>query len=371
MAGSLQWDEVEKSVKESKRRSGGANRFYLSDGESAEIRLIGVGHGEPHIYKRHYDAKTGAYLVCAEDKAKEGEHEGCVACAVAKGLRGKTARLKSPQRVYGLSVFDPRKYHYVEKKPKGEQYQTCTDDESCRYCNRDMERKINGVRHWTLADNLIMQLRMFEHDTLGKKCAKCDNGKIKVLRYQCPVCEEELEPDDPTEDVRCISCEKELKKKPVLRRAKEIVSCRNCGPKGRRVTLANAWIEVSRSGQRAQTTWNFNVGDVEPFNPDPFIKEFPDAFKGGVEPIDFANHPDFEPLSAAQMAALLDVDNPFGGKSRKKSDDDDDEDDDEDIKPRGKKKRAADDDDDDDDDPPAKKKKKPADDDDDDDNIFD
>lgn len=361
------WDEVEKSVKEGqKQRKGGGRRLYMGDGDSTDIRFIGGGNHEPFIYKRHFDATTGQYLVCAEDQVKAGEHEGCVCCAIARTLRGKGARLKQPQRLFAFSVFDPRKYHFVESKPKGEQYVPCTDDDTCRWCNKEVERKINGVRHWSLAENLVMQLRKFEHDTLGRKCRRCGTGRITVSEYQCPVCETELEPDDPTERVRCITCEKEQGKKPVLVYPKEIVTCKNCGPKGRRIMLADAWVNVTRTGKKQNTTWNFAAGDVEPFNPDAILKEFPDL--KAVEPIDFSDNPEFTPLPAAEMAAALGVDNPFGkgGKSKRAVDDDDDE------EYVAKKKKKPVDDDEDDDPPVRKKKRAPVDDDDDeDDAIFD
>lgn len=348
----LNWNEVNKSVKEGERqRSGGARRLYIKDGESVDIRLIG-GEDEPFIYKRHYDAKTGRYIPCAEDEAKAGRHQGCVACMVARAVRGegKTARLKSPQRVYVVSVFDPRKFHYVESKPKGEQYQPCADDDSCRYCRKGLERKINGVRYWEMAENLITQLRQFEVSTLGKRCARCQTGRVKVAKYICPTCEEELEPDDPTQEVRCVSCEKESGKKLVEVKAKEVVHCAKCGPKGRRISLEHAWITVSVSGQRASKTWNFNVGEVEEFDADAFLKEFPDLKK--IAPLHLSEMPDFQPASAAEQAAILGVPNPFGKGSKKAADDDDDDD------PPRRKKRPVDDDDDDDDAPPPKKKKK-------------
>lgn len=386
----LDWMEVEKSVKKGQsERGGGGRRLMLVNGETAEIRFIGLEktkNPEPFIFKQHYDVKTKRYLVCAEDHAKAGEHEGCVACAVAKGQRGKDARLKSPQRLYAVSVFDPRKYHFLENRPKGEQYEPCADDDSCKFCRRNVERRINGVRYWSMAENLILQLKNFERDVLGKKCGNCGTGKIKVTGYECPVCEEEMEPDDPSEEIRCLSCEKEAGKKPVLRKPKEIVSCRSCGPKGRRLTLADAWVTVSRSGERQKTTYNLGVGEVEEFDPEPFLKEFPGLKK--IKPINFWESPDFDPLSAGEQAAVLGVRNPFGGKGGGLGeDDDDDEDDDVEDRPR-KKKRSVDDDDDEDDDPPKKKrrpvdddeddeddvprkkKKRPVDDDDDDDDLF-
>jgi hypothetical protein len=363
--GSLAWDEVERSVKEGKKQQSQGRRLFMDDGDTAELRFIGLGgkRKEPFIYKRHFDAKTKRYLVCAEDQAKAGEHDGCVACTVAKTLRGKEARLKLPQRLYAVSVFDPRKYHFLENRAKGEQYEPCTDDDSCKYCRRNIERRINGVRHWSLAENLVLQLRTFERDTLGKKCNQCDGGRIKVVGYECPTCETEMEPDDPTEEIRCIACEKEQKKKPVLVKPKEVVSCKNCGREGKRLTLGDAWIVVSKSGKRQNTTWNFTVGEIEEFDPDAFLKEFPDLKK--IKPIDFANNSEFEPVSAAEQAAILNVRNPFrkGGDDDVDDDDDDDDEDAVDRARRKKRKAAADDDDDDE----PKKKKRARDDDDEDD----
>ena len=366
---SLNWDEVERSAKEAKKQQNAGRRLFLENGDAAEIRFIGLGKNEPFIYKRHYDAKSKRYIVCAEDHVKAGEHEGCVVCALARTLRGKEARVKPPQRLYAVSVFDPRKYHYVESKPKGEQYQPCTDDDSCRYCRKGNERKINGVRHWSMAEGLVLQLRQFERDVLGKTCAR-DGGRIKVTGYECPTCEAELEPDDPAEEMRCVSCEKEQGKKPVQVLPKEVVACKTCGPKGKRLTLADAWVSVVKTGERKNTTYNFNVGEVEPFDPDVFLKEFPDLKK--IKPINFSENADFEPPSAGEMAAILGVDNPFGRSKKRRDEDDDDDDTEDDDDDRPAKRRAKDEDDDDEDDAPPKKKRRPADDDDDDDEkIFD
>jgi hypothetical protein len=387
--GTLNWDEIERSVKSGKKTQGGGRRLFLDTDDPADIRFIGLDNKEPFIYKRHYDAKSKRYIVCAEDHAKAGEHEGCVVCILAKTLRGKDARVKSPQRLYAVTVFDPRKYHFVESKPAGEQYQPCTEDEgTCRWCRKNVERKINGVRHWSIPEAVIMQLRTFERDALGKRCGRCDGGRIKVTGYECPVCETEMEPDDPNEELRCIACEKEMGKKPVLRKPKEVIECKNCGPKGRRITLADAWISVTKTGNKKQTSYNFTVGEVEPFDAEAVVADFKDMDAKKITAINFADHPDFQPPSAAEMAAILGVRNPFA-KGGKDDDDDDedadrtmkfkgrrtkdeDDDDDEDDAPKAKKRKAAaDDDDEDEDDPPKKKRRSRDDDDDEDDKIFD
>lgn len=367
----MEWSEIEKSVKDSRKtQSGGGRRLFMADGDSADLRFF-APKGEPYIYKQHFDATTRKYIVCAEDAAKAGEHDGCVACSIARTLRGPKARLKSPQRKYAASVFDPRKYHFVEANAKGKQYQPCTDDDSCRWCRRGVDRKINGVRHWSMAEQVILQLKKFVGDTLGKRCRRCENGRIKVMGYQCPTCESELEPDDPAEEVRCIACEKEQGKKPVLVKAKEIISCKNCGPKGKRMTLSDAWVTVSKSGELQNTTWNFTLGEVEPFDPDTFIQEFPDLKK--IVPIDFAHNEEFQPLSAREQALILGVD--VGAK-------DDDDEEEENIFTKARKKNIAPDDDDDvprkkkrvvvddDEDEAPKKKRRPVDDEE-DESIFD
>lgn len=357
---SLNWTEVSKSVKEGERQRGGSNRrLVVKDGEAVDLRLIGAATGkEPFIYKRHYDAKTERYFPCGEDAAKAGDHQGCVCCMVARMVRGegKGARLKAPQRVYVVTVFDSRKFHFVESKPKGEQYPPCTEDEACRYCRKGLDRKISGVRYWEMAENLITQLRQFEINTLGKRCVKCEAGRIKITGYQCPVCEAELEPDDPNEEMRCLSCEKEMGEKPVERKPKEIVSCSRCASKGRRVSLADAWITVSVSGQRAAKTWNFAVGNVEPFDAAVYLKEFPDTKK--IAPLPLAEMTEFQALPAAEQAAALNVPNPFAKSTRR------DEDEDDDPSPKKKKKGGLFDEAyEEDDDASNRKKKKPVDDD--------
>jgi DNA-directed RNA polymerase subunit RPC12/RpoP len=214
----------------------------------------------------------------------------------------------------------------------------------------------------------VNQLRSFENEVLGKYCAKCKTGRIKVIKYQCPTCEEQIEPDDPTEKIRCLTCESEQKKKPVLVQPKEVLVCKNGCSKPRRVSLSDTWVSISRAGTGPQTTYNFAAGEVEKFDPAPFMKEF--ELKK-IEPIDFENNGDFIPLSTGEQAAVLNIDNPFGegGSSRRKKKDDDDEEDEVEYR-RSKKKKADDDDEDDDEKPRNKKKKDDDEDEEDDDEIF-
>src|ERR1044072_8111252 len=160
----MKWDEVERSVAESKKqRSGGGRRFMLQDGQTAEVRFIGTDD-EPFIYKTHFDksiGRDGGYVTCAEDEAKAGKHDGCVGCTKFRS-QGKGGTIKGPQRRYAVSLFDPRKFHIFEEATKKEdKYKDCTDDTSCRYCRKNVKRAINGVEYWSMAENTVNQLRSF------------------------------------------------------------------------------------------------------------------------------------------------------------------------------------------------------------------
>jgi len=311
MTGSrLNWGDTKKAINESKRGKGG-RRFQIRDGESVAIRFL-VNDKEPFIYKRHYDNRNSRYLVCAEDAVSQGKHPGCVPCYVAK-QQGKSGQVRQAARVFGFSVFDPRKTHYLENEK--DRYQTCKDDPTCKWCRKGFESRLNGVSHWSLAVAVAEQLQVFERDLLGIKCAACQLGTIKVKQYVCPECDTELDVDDPFEEARCFECGTKAKIVMVLPR--EIVTCSRGCPKPRRTSLADAFVIVTRSGEGTSTTYNFSVGDIAPIPAD-WI----------VVPVDFARDPEFLPIGASEQAAALGVANPFrhGLESGRAGDDEPDDD---------------------------------------------
>lgn len=309
----LRWGEVEKAAAESKKQRGNkSRRFVIQDGETAMVRFL-VNPNEPFIYKRHFAnnaGRNGRYLVCAEDKAREGKHSGCVVCAVARS-QGKGGNVRLASRVYGFSVLDPRKYHRVEEG-KDVSYELCSEDARCRWCRKGNESKATGVCHWTLAEAVALQLKTFEHDLLGEKCAICQVGRIKVVEYVCPDCGEIVEPEDGTTEVRCFNCNP---KKVVMVMPQEVVKCSKGCKGARRTTLADAWVAVTRSGSGTSTTYNFAPGEIGPMP-----KEWEDA-----EPINFEEIGEFQPETATEQAVILQVKNPFKDAP---ADDDDEENDD-------------------------------------------
>lgn len=296
--GTLRWGEVEKAAAERKKQRKQSRRFVIQDGESASVRFL-VNENEPYIYKRHFAnaaGRNGRYLVCAEDAVRDGKHDGCVVCAVARS-QGKGGNVRLSSRVYGFSVLDPRKYHRIEQGKEVE-YDICTEDARCKWCRKGNDAKATGVCHWTLAEAVALLLKTFEHVLLGEKCAICQVGKIKVAEYTCPECGEVVEVDDPEAEVRCFTCNP---KKIVMVMPQEAVRCSKGCKNARRTSLADAWVIVTRSGSGTSTTYNFAPGEVAALG-----EEWKDAV-----PIDFPNITEFQPESASEQAVILQVKNPF------------------------------------------------------------
>jgi hypothetical protein len=78
----------------------------------------------------------------------------------------------------------------------------------------------------------------------------------------------------------------------------EVVVCSKGCKQARRTSLADAWVIVTRSGEKTSTTYNFGVGEIEPLDDE-------------IKPLDFPTLSEFQPLSAPEMAAKLGVQNPF------------------------------------------------------------
>lgn len=281
------------------KASGGGNfkqgrRFVIKDGETVEVRFL-VNDNEPFIFKEHYVAQARRYLICAEDAVQENKHTGCVPCFLA---RTNNKKYKNAARKYAFSLIDSRKFHVLEVEGK-KVYKTCTSDESCKYCRKGNEAKSSGVRYWNVNQTVADQIRQFEKESLGKACM-C-GGRVKVVQYICPECDAELEPEDPLEPTRCFICEKEHgKKKPCMVHAEEVLKCTKCkDPK--RVSLANAWVTVTRSGEGTTTTYNLGLAEVAPLG-----KEYKE-----LKPVEFATHQDFKPVSSGEQAAICNTRNPF------------------------------------------------------------
>lgn len=342
----LDWGTANRAMAKSSSGSGGIRRFQIKDGEMVSIRFIG-GKGEPFIWKRHYvkQGKGGTYFVCAEPAHRAGDHEGCVGCLLARA-QGKQGAMKFPQNVASFSVLDPRLFHMLDEEYQGSKFHLCKktdeddDDSLCRFCRKGNKPKLTGVRPWTVAKKVFEQIRDFAK-RLGNRCAVCGTGKITTIGYVCPECGEAMEPDDPNEEQKCFKCSP--KGKPVLVMPLERVECSKGCKKPRRAVLGDAWVNLTRIGERTETTYNFERGDIEPL---------PEKF-ASLKPINFAKEDEFQPLSAAGQAQLLGVRNPFGKGSKY--------DEDEDEKP---KKRRLTGDDDDDDDPPKRRREKDDDEDD-------
>lgn len=342
MAKGLNWNEVNRQASKSGGGAGGGGyRLTIQDGETVALKFLFPDDGsEPFPYKRHY-IKDKGYHVCAEDAAEDGDHAGCVFCHEAG--KGPVGRI---QRVFAFSVFDPRKQHVFKEPVKipGDEKKTsrfidCPDDATCKFCRKGDEPKIKGVRHWTQSAKGAQQLRLWALQVLGKTCASCNAGKIKIKGYECPECGEPLEVDDPEEKVRCFECTKQAKKagksKGVDVMPKEVLSCSRGCDDARRLDLSDVWVEITRSGADTSTTYNYTR----------YQGDEPAEVPKDVSPVNFTKSPDFKPKPANEQAAFLGISNPFkGGKKKSRDDDDEDEDDedDDDIE-------TSDDDDDDDD----------------------
>jgi hypothetical protein len=304
----LNWGDTKKAIDESRRSSRRTRRFQIRDGESVSIRFLG-DEKEPFIYKRHFDNRNNRYIICAEDAVINGKHKGCVACYEAK-RQGKQGQMRMSTRTFAFTIYDPRKFHFVESNPEKEKYQNCKDDPTCRWCRKGIEQRTNGVCNWSLAGTVAEQLQVFERDLLGQKCAICQLGTIKVKQYVCPECDTELDVDDPYEERRCFECG--TKTKVVMVKPREVVACSRGCKNARRTTLADAFVIVTRSGEAMNTAYNFSPGDIGPIPSD-----WKDA-----SPLDFAHDPEFLPLPANEQAAAIGIANPFRDPKGDEPDDD-------------------------------------------------
>lgn len=300
----LNWNEFNKAVSQSKRAGRRTRRFNIRNGESVPLKFL-VNENEPYIFKRHYANAARKYLVCAEDAANAGTHDGCVACYEARKKRNGPVR--GAARVYGFSVYDPRKYHIVENID--DKYQPCSEDAKCKWCRQGIEVRTTGVCHWTVAEAVATQLRQFELDLLGTRCASCGLGTVKVVEFVCPDCEDPVESDDPSQPSKCYNCGGG--KTPKLVMPQEVLSCSKCkSPK--RMTLSDVWVIVTRSGEGTQTSYNFAPGEVA---------DLPEGVT--AESVNFAEEEDFRPVSAVEQAAILGVPNPFRSSGSRAAAEDD------------------------------------------------
>jgi hypothetical protein len=301
----LNWAGVEKAASDRKARRQ-TRRFVIRDGETVQVRFL-CPPNEPYMYKRHFANNVGAkgrYLICAEDIAHDGKHDGCVVCAVARA-QGKKGAVRYAARVYAFSLLDPRKFH-VLGEGDDRAYEECSEDARCKWCKKGDEPKLNGVCHWTVSEAVANLIKTFDLTVLGKRCAACETGTIKVVEYVCPDCGELLEPEDPLALTRCFECDP---KKPHMVVPAEVVRCSKGCKDARRTTLADAWVQVTRSGSGTSTTYSFAPGEVGAVD---------DAF-GELTPVEFDKLEEFKAESAMEQAAVLGVANPF--KSRKEEDD--------------------------------------------------
>lgn len=319
MSRMLDWGEATKALNENRGGRGGF-RFAIQDGESVPIRFLIPEDGKPFIFKRHYVNNKG-YHVCAEDAVADGKHSGCVFCHEAR--KEKKGPISLSQRVLAFSVFDPRKQHVFKEAVKGpssdkpSRFHPCTDDPTCRFCRKGDEPKLNGLRHWTLSGKAAGQLRLFEQQVLGKNCAVCNGGKIKVTGYACPTCEEPMDIDDPNEEARCYECSKLAKKQGlknsvVMVYPRELIKCSRGCEDPRRFSLADAWVVVTRSGNNQDTSYNFTT----------YQGDDPVEIPSDIKPIDFRSNRDFKPVPANEQAAAIGVRNPFGNRRNDEDDED-------------------------------------------------
>lgn len=328
MGKSLNWGEVEKTGKEFSGKGGGGFHFQIKDGETVPVKFLIPDDGsEPFRYKRHFVVGKG-YHICAEDAVAEGKHQGCVICYQAKA-QGKGGGTGLAQPVFAFSVFDPRKVHIFKEPTKvpgsdePTRYYNCPDDPTCKFCRRDDQPKLNGLRYWSLAFKTAQQLRLWEHDVLGKNCAACGTGKIERTGYVCPTCEEDLTDsvDDPDSEVKCFECSKLSQKKGgpknIMVQPSEVVRCKRGCKNARRVSLSDVWVSVTRTGAKTDTTYNFTLHQGDD----------PAEIPADLQPVNFKTKSELKPDPANEQAIKLGVSNPYRGGKAAVADDEDDTDD--------------------------------------------
>lgn len=189
---------VKKVAQEHKERAKSygdfARRFIIKDGETATVWFSG-SRDEPYIGRRHYSSDIG-YFVCGEER--------CVSCYAA-GKGNKAHRKGSDFAAFNM--VDTRLFHKIptDKKDRHE-FAECSDDKACKYCKRKVPRERAGRRMGEFSITWAGALGAQEAK-INKKCASCFVGKIKVVDYQCPRCEESMDwsPEEGEEDEK-IKC---------------------------------------------------------------------------------------------------------------------------------------------------------------------
>lgn len=314
--------EMHKRQQESRGSSDFIPRLIMQDAETALSYFSGSTE-EPEIIMRHYQPRGRKFGDCREDKK-------CVGCYYEE----KDGSIGKPQAVACFNVIDTRWFHKIETQVRGrtkKEYVECPDDRSCKQCQtkdgkKDRYRKGRCIAYFALtwADALGAQ-----DEKLSKKCGSCKRGKIRVVDYQCPECNESIDwaPDEDDEKmkIRCGECRAKIE-------PDEVIECTKCdAPVRATIFDYGCPVEITRSGTGTSTSYNFT-----PVWPPP--EEAPDwIFEEDQEPFDL-EEACAKPTSEEQ-AKLWEVVNPFNKKDRKEYEEYDDDDD-----------KAFDDDDGDDDD---------------------
>lgn len=301
--------KVRQLAEEQKARLGDggeyARKLIMKDGETAVVYFSG-SVDEPYIIRQHFHP-TFKYFYCGGAK--------CVACAEA--AKGNTA-YKKGTAVAAFNVIDTRWFHKIPRSSDKERYDyvPCEDDASCTMCRRKIERLRAGKRlgefALTWGDALGAQ-----EEKIGKKCASCHSGQIRVVEYTCPECTELLDwaPESGEEGgegdgqlIKCGACRRRVM--PV-----EVIECTKCS-KPVRGTIFDFGcpVEITRSGQRKQTSYNFN-----PIWPPPPVPDW--VLAKEMEPFDLEAKYAQMVLSPSAMAEKLQVSNPFDKEERQSVDD--------------------------------------------------
>jgi len=312
---------VRQLAKEQKERLGDgefARKLILKDGETAVVWFTGTAD-EPHIFRRHYHPTFG-YFYCAEKK--------CVACnEAAKGSKA----FKKGTSMAAFNIVDTRWFHKIPRKNEDDRYDyvLCDEDASCKYCRKKVERIRAGKRlaefALTWGDALGAQ-----EEKINKKCASCHTGKIRVVEYNCPECGELLDwaPDPDMEEseqiIKCGECKKRV-------RPMEVIECTKCDdPVRGSIFEYGCPVEITRSGERKNTSYNFNPV-WPPEEPEDWV------MADDMKPFDLEKKYKQMVMSPSAMAEKIGVVNPFDEDEKAKVEeyeqanpfDDDDDDDDE------------------------------------------
>lgn len=323
MALSRGFGAIKKAKKEADERgrqmSANRTRDFFLQGDGATATVWFNGPSDEPVMALYHTVTLGNNQFRTELCGSVlDDHEGCVFCRAAAGGDKRVGKAK-PMAVF--NVFDTRWVHKKLNKEKTAaaggkferfDWRDCqgdpendepdrADKKACRYCRKGWDRARSGQKKTRFSVTAAGALDS-QNDSAKKKC-HC-GGKLTLEGYKngkktVPDLDDVDNPDD----------------------WEPIYECRKCDDPAPR-TIHMCPVEITRSGTKTNTQYNFGPKWDEMGDPPDYVQE--------------AEVPDLEdvliPMTADQMAEMLGIKNPFGSskssKKKKASDYDDDDDDD-------------------------------------------